>query len=130
MPALSQSLSFTQNSTSTVVVDYPNTGTSTIVYLSGRYKGDGYFGGSDGVHTVMYTANPDFVGTITMQATLASEPESTDWFNVAGTTSTYTLLNSRSTSTVDIYNFTGNFVWVRGYIAIEQGVVSSIRYNH
>lgn len=130
MPALSQSLSFTQNSTSTVVVDYPNTGTDTIVYLSNKYKGDGYFGGSDGLHTVMYTATPDFVGTITMQATLASEPSNLDWFNVAGTTSTYTLLNSRSTSTVDIYNFTGNFVWVRGYIAIEQGAVSNIRYNH
>lgn len=130
MPALSQSLSFIQNSTGTVVVDYPNTGTDTIVYLSDKYKGDGYFGGSDGNHTVMYTANPDFVGTITMQASLASEPTEADWFNVADTTSTYTLMMSRNTSTVDLYNFTGNFVWVRGYIAIEQGTVSSVRYNH
>jgi hypothetical protein len=130
MPSQSQSLSFIINSTSTVVVDYPNTGTTTLVYTSERLKGDGYFGGSDGLHTVMYTATPSFVGTITMQATLASEPISTDWFNVSGTTSTYTSLNTRTTNTVDLYNFTGNFVWVRGYIAIEEGAVSNIRYNH
>ena len=134
MPALSQNFIFTiPNGTSSyqsVQVNYPNTGTSTLVYESDKLKGDGYFGGSDGIHTVMYTATPSFVGTITMQATLAVEPNNTDWFNVAGTTSTYTLLNSRSTSTVDLYNFTGNFVWVRGYIAIEQGAVSSIQYNH
>lgn len=130
MPALSQSLSFIQNSTSTVVVDYPNTGTTTIVYTSDKVKGDGYFGGSDGFHTVMYTTSYDFEGTVTMQASLAAEPTANDWFNIADTTSTYRTVNVRTTSTIDIYNFTGNFVWVRGYIAIDQGAVSSIRYNH
>jgi hypothetical protein len=130
MPSLSQSLSFIVNSTSTVVVDYPNTGTSTMVYISDKVKGDGYFGGSDGFHTVMYTAGADFVGTVTMQATLASAPSEADWFNVVNTTSSYRLIDFRSTGTVDLHNFTGNFVWVRGHISIEQGVVSSIRYNH
>ena len=130
MPALSQSLTFTVENTSTVVVDYPNTGTTTMIYTSDRVKGDGYFGGSDGFHTVMYTATPEFVGTVTMQASLASEPAEADWFNVVATTSTYTVMNTRTTSTVDVYNFTGKFVWVRGYIAIEQGAVSSVRYNH
>ena len=130
MPSLSQSLSFIVNSTSTVVVDYPNTGTSTMVYISDKVKGDGYFGGSDGFHTVMYTAGPDFVGTVTMQATLASAPSEADWFNITNTTSTYRLVDARDTGTVDLRNFIGNFVWVRGHISIEQGVVSSIRYNH
>ena len=130
MPALSQSLTFTVNSTSSVVVDYPNTGTTTMVYTSDPVKGDGYFGGSDGFHTVMYTATPSFVGTVTMQATLASAPAELDWFDVVDTTVEYGELNERTTSTVDIYNCTGNFVWVRGHIAIYQGAVSSIRYNH
>jgi hypothetical protein len=134
MPALSQNLIFHVNNgnttTNTVVVDYPNTATTTLVYKSDKVKGDGYFGGSDGLHTVAFTASRYFHGTITMQATLASEPVETDWFNIYGTTSTYTPLNSRSTSTVDIYNFTGNFVWVRGYIAINEGTVSVIQYNH
>jgi hypothetical protein len=130
MPALSQSLQFTVDTGKSVVVDYPNTGTTTLMYISDPVKGDGYFNGSDGFHTVMYTAGPDFVGTVTMQATLASEPVESDWFNVADTTVTYQYNNNRNESTVDLCNFIGNFVWVRGYIAIEQGVVSSIRYNH
>lgn len=130
MPALSQSLTFTQNSTSTVVVDYPNTGTTTIVYLSDKVKGDGYFRGSDGLHTVMYTTSYNFLGTVTMQASLASAPTEADWFNVADTTSTFIVSNVRTTSTINLHNFTGNFVWVRGRIAIDQGAVSSIRYNH
>jgi hypothetical protein len=130
MPALSQSLLFTVNSASTVVVDYPNTGTTTMIYLSDKVKGDGYFGGSDGLHTVMYTATPTFVGTVTMQATLASEPTANDWFVISDTTTEYTALNNRTTSTVDLHNFTGNFVWIRGYIAIYDGAVSNISYNH
>lgn len=134
MPALSQNLSFQLNNSgtivNTVVVDYPNTGTTTLVYKSDKVRGDGYFGSSDGLHTVAYTASKFFKGTITMQATLASEPIESDWFNVRDTTSTYTSLNIRNTSTVDIYNFTGNFVWVRGYIAIDEGTVSVIQYNH
>ena len=31
---------------------------------------------------------------------------------------------------IDYYNFTGNFVWVRGVVIIEAGTVNSILYNH
>lgn len=134
MPALSESLLFTPansvGSTATVAVVYPNTATTTQVYTSQKTKGDGYFGNSDGFHTVMYVASPSFVGTVTMQATLATSPAENDWFNVSGTTSTYTVLNTRSTSTVDSYNFTGNFVWVRGRVTINAGSVFMVQYNH
>jgi hypothetical protein len=134
MPALSQSLLFTPansvGNTATVAITYPNTATNTLVYLSEKNRGDGYYGASDGLHTTMYVASTNFVGTITMQATLATEPSETDWFTVSGTSSTYSALNIRSTSTVDAYNFTGNFVWVRGYVAINAGSVFMVQYNH
>lgn len=130
MPALSQSLSFTINNTSTVAVTYPNTGTTMLIYKSSRARGDGYFGGGDGLHTVMYTATADFHGTVTMQATLATEPIEADWFNVGNTSISYNPLNVRTTSTVDYFNFTGNFVWVRGYVAINAGTVQAIQLNH
>jgi len=134
MPALSETLNFvplnTPSSTSTTAVVYPNSGTSTIVFISNKVKGDGYYGGSDGLHTVMYTANSDFVGTITIQATLASSPSNNDWFNVTNSSVTYTQINERSTSTVDLINFIGNFVWIRGYVSINDGSVESILYNH
>ena len=131
MPALSQNLVFhTTSSTNTVLVDYPNDGISTIVYYSDKVKGDGYFGGSDGFHTVAFNTNQHFLGTVTMQATLASEPVSTDWFDIADTSVEYKSFDIRTSSSVDIFNFTGNFVWVRGQISIDEGAVFSIQYNH
>ncbi len=134
MPALSQSLEFAQkhtaSSSTSVSVNYPNTGTGTLIYISDKVKGEGYFGNSDGFHTVAYSATQSFIGTITMQATLASEPTESDWFNVRDTTSTYRSFDIRSTSTVDVYNFSGNFVWVRGQISIDEGAVLSVQYNH
>jgi len=131
MPALSQSLTFAiYDSTSSVQVVYPNTATGTMVYTSGIVKGDGYYGASDGLHTVMYTATPDFVGTITMQASLATNPIESDWFTVDNAASSYTVMDTRNTATVDCYNFTGNFVWLRGHVSFTAGTVSSILYNH
>lgn len=130
MPALSQSLEFVVNTSTTVAVHYPNTATGVLVYKSLKAKGDGYYGSSDGFHTVTYTATPAFIGTVTMQASLAAEPTDNDWFNVPATTSSYSVFNTRTTSTVDYYNFTGNYVWVRGHISIEDGAVEVIHYNH
>ena len=131
MPALSQNLIFhTTSGTNTVLVDYPNTGTGVLTYISDQVKGDGYFGGSDGFHTVAYNTTRYFIGTVTMQATLASEPVSSDWFTVSNTDVRYTEFDARTQSSVDLRNFTGNFVWVRGHIQIEEGAVTSIQYNH
>jgi len=131
MPALSKSLTFSiYNSTSSVAVVYPNTATGALIYTSYPEQGDGYYSASDGVHTVMYTATPDFTGTVTMQATLASSPVESDWFDVQNTTVSYNTNMNRDFATVDYFNFTGNFVWVRGYVAIGSGSVESILYNH
>lgn len=129
MPALSQSLSFFVENTNTVYVSYPNTATDVMTYFSDKEKGDGYFGSSDGVHTVMYTATQDFSGSISMQGSLATDPSSADWFTISSTTVTYSELDSRNSSTVDYFNFTGNFVWVRGAVSIRAGTVESIQYN-
>jgi len=130
MSALSIGLEFPiYNSTSSVAVVYPNSGTNTMVFLSQKEKGNGYYGSTVGLHTVMYTSNPDFNGTITMQASLATNPIEADWFNIDSTSVTYHD-NSRTESSVDYFNFTGNFVWVRGQVSIDRGTVQSILYNH
>lgn len=134
MSAISQSLLFTTltptGTTTTVAVVYPNTASSTVTVVSEKSKGDGYYGSSDGLHTVMYAASPSFVGTITMQATLASIPNENDWFFVPSTELSFRDTDIRNDPSVNIYNFTGNFVWVRGHIAFDQGSVFSIQYNN
>ena len=131
MPSLSQTLIFhTTSGTNTTLVNYPNTGSGILSFISDRVKGDGYFGGSDGFHTVAYNTNRYFIGTVTMQATLASEPIESDWFDVANTSVSYSQFNNRSQSSIDTFNFTGNLVWVRGSVRIGEGSVASIQYNH
>ena len=140
MPALSQQLRFYQinpipGTTATVQVVYPNTGTDTLEFISDPVKGDGYFGSSDGLHTVMYAMSNNFAGTVTMQATLMTVPENGDWFDVAGSTSEYNNYTNNSmvvpvTNMVDTYNFVGNFVYVRGRVQIDAGTVFYIDYNH
>ena len=149
MPALSQNLTFKitngNTSTYTVQVDYPNTATTALIYSSERIKGDGYFGGSDGLHTVFWSVS-DFIGTIEVQATLASEPVEADWVTVKltepgnrFTVDTTGLITANGvettryttpTTTSKSYNFTGNFVWLRGHISeFTQGVMNGISIN-
>jgi hypothetical protein len=134
MSSLSQSLTFKipngNTTTNSTQVSYLNTATGTLVFNSEKTQGDGYFGGSDGLHTVMYTATPNFVGTVSMQASLASDPGLSDWFDVANTAVSYTVLQNRTSPTVDYFNFTGNYVWIRGVVSIDAGAVESILYNH
>jgi hypothetical protein len=144
MPSLSQSLTFIVNSSTTVVLDYPNTGTTALVYASNPIKGDGYFGGSDGFHTVQIDIN-QFIGTLEMQGSLASSPQDSDWFSIELGTNTMSvdttgLLTEENISNVEYttattniksYNFTGNYVWIRAKVSDwTDGTVNSIKYNH
>ena len=98
------------------------TDSNTETVTGDKFKGDGYYGRSDGLHTVQYSYN-DFSGTVTIQATLAIEPTEDDWFDVhsrtvvAGTDS-------------HIENFTGNYVWIKANLSYTDGTVNSIKLNH
>lgn len=114
------------------------------------FKGDGYYGRSDGLHTVQIDL-VDFVGVIEVQATLAIDPAEGDWFTVelsssttvAGTVDTTgavsagetvvtsSLSYSTATTANNNYNFTGNYVWIRTYVTNwTAGTINSIRLNH
>jgi hypothetical protein len=96
------------------------------------YKGDGYYGRSDGFHTVQYDLD-NFLGTIIIQGTLAIEPTEDDWFAVSVTEHT-SVTNDSSSLTSDgsfVYNFTGNYVWVRASVSNwTDGSVNFIKLNH
>lgn len=152
MPAISENLVFikyqdggTSYTTSTVSITYPNTATNALVYTTDKIKGDGYFGNSDGLHTVFWNIT-DFKGTVAVQGSLSSDPQDTDWVNVKlapngvpYTVDTTGLVSaagvesvgySTGTTTVKSYNFTGNFVWLRGKVTnFTQGTVNVISIN-
>jgi hypothetical protein len=134
MPALSQSLTFTINSSTLTSLVYPNTGTTALEYSSNPVKGDGYFGNSDGLHTVQVKLT-NFNGSVAVQGTLATAPSENDWFNMRledGTGNTVTSIDlNTATSAINCYNFTGNIVWVRANINNwTAGAVNGIQINH
>ena len=117
----------------TILSQNTHTGDSAILSVTGdNFKGDGYYGRSDGFHTVQYDLD-NFLGTVIIQGTLAVEPTSEDWFSITDTQHTSTS-NDSSSNTSDgsfMYNFTGNYVWVRAYVSNwTDGAVNFIKLNH
>lgn len=76
-----------------------------------KVKGDGFFGFSDGSHTVSFHVHL-FTGRIWIEASLAADPTDDDWFPVWLTVGTPFVPFEDETSTTS-YLFEGNFVWVR-----------------
>ena len=102
-------------------------GTTTVGTTVGdKYKADGNFGLTDGLHTVAYYTTA-FDGSVKMQGTLAKTPTDVDWFDISGTT-----LGGDSTvrSTTVSYNFTGNFTYVRANVSLTSGTVDKVLYNY
>lgn len=109
-----------------------------------KIKGDGYYGRSDGLHTVQITLT-GFIGIIEIQGTLELDPQETDWFTAelgtgARSIDTTGVLQEQNITTIEYidpttntktYNFTGNYVWVRARISDwTDGTVNSIKLNH
>lgn len=106
-------------------------GDSTTETVTGeKYKGDGYYSRADGFHTVQYSVN-GFIGSIVMQATLATSPTTSDWFTLSATEHSSTSTDSNNATGTFIKNFTGNYVWVRAIVSDwTDGSISSILLNH
>ena len=93
---------------------------ASAAFNGDKVKGDGYYGFSDGVHTVQ-TRCTSLIGTVKIQGTLVKDPASTDWVDIASV-----VTSDGSTAITNSYfnNFTGNFVWIR--IAVSDFTAGSI----
>jgi hypothetical protein len=105
---------------------YPPYDGSSTTWSSNAFKGNGYYGYTDGLHTVSYKLT-NFVGIIKFQATLLQNPTDSDWFDVTSTTV------GDGTNAVNgnfFFNFTGNFVWCRAHITnFTSGQINQVLYN-
>lgn len=149
MPSLSKSFKFTvyngigTTATSSAVAYplYPIGTTGTQHFTSFPDTAAGYYGTRNGLHTLIVNTTPTFVGTATVQATLAVSPSENDWFDVDNAEFTYTTTStgyippnrvgaiSGPTRTEHV-NFKGQFTWLRTKIAIDSGAVITISYNY
>lgn len=107
----------------TILAEQTHPGDSVITTVtSDNFKGDGYYGRSDGLHSVQYTFT-DFTGDIYIDGTLALSPSEEDWFQIHQYTA------SAETSS-KITNFTGNYVYIRATVVYTDGTINSIVLNH
>jgi len=101
-----------------------NPSTVTFAY-SDRQKGAGYHNLADNTHTAIYQFN-NFKGTVKMQGTLEQFPGDADWADIVDTT-----VGGDSSSLNNDYtlSFSGNYVWIRTAYNLQDGVITSVRYN-
>jgi hypothetical protein len=100
---------------------HPGDSTSEVV-IGDKYKGDGYYGRSDGLHTIQYNLD-EFTGTVIIEGTLEVDPSDSDWFSV------HSYVANQETEN-KISSFTGNYVWIRAKIIYTDGTLNSISLNH
>ena len=109
-------------------------------YTGDSVRGDGFYGFSDGIHTVQITV-ADYIGRVYIQGTLASDPVEADWFNIKVNGNddyvTYGVGASTGVTSTLAYTFQGNMVYLRakvershlGLIITQVGTLSKILLN-
>lgn len=122
---------------------HPDDSTVEVIYGT-EYKGDGFYGRTDGMHTVQVSL-AGFKGKIELQGTLETNPTQGDWATIelgTGVQSVDTtgLIAEENITTIQYdtdttnnktYNFVGNFVWVRAFIYNwTKGTINYIKLNH
>lgn len=117
----------TQTLVSDVVYGTPSgnyDGSSTDWY-SNVVPAANYYGGQGALQTIIYRLQ-DFVGVITIQATLNDLQDSAPWFEVA----TFGDGSTVETGTIPV-NVLGNFTWLRAHITnFEAGTIQSITASY
>lgn len=144
MPALSQSFKFVINNVETVSVVYPNTATTALSYTSEPLQAAGYYGLTEGNHTVDISVS-EITGAIELQATLEADPQDFDWFSVSLgsaqlTIDTTGLIRENYTSVISygtptsgstINNFVGNYIWLRVKLtSFTGGTLNKVLLNY
>ena len=116
--------------TSTIIMNSrSHPGDSSKEIIKGeKFAGDGFYGRSDGFHTVQYNLTR-FIGNVVIQATLSTQPEEKDWFTLPETR--YVLSSEdKNANGSFVYNFTGNYVWVRAVATYVNGTINKVLMNH
>jgi len=96
-----------------------------LSYSGEKVKADGYYGQTDGLHTVSASLT-NFVGRLHLEASLATEPTEGDWFPIYLTSGNsfrqYPVdlapsgTNGLGDTTVEAWTFRANILWLRARV--------------
>lgn len=111
-----------QTTTQILLPQTPYTQADPNVY-GDKKEAAGYYIANKNLQTLTWNLT-NVTGTVLVQASLATDPQESDWFAV------YSLPCNGLTQT-SFYNLTGNFVWIRAaVINFTQGVVQYIKVSY
>lgn len=105
-----------------------------IESIGEKQKAGGYYGMADGFHTVQIQLS-SFIGSVRIQGSLATDPIDDDWVDIRmalpGSNDLISeLIYASAESPNVIYNFVGNFVWVRATVTNwTTGAINRILLN-
>lgn len=106
-------------------------GSSETSFFGDRQKGVGYYKRSGSTQTVRFRTD-DFIGTITIQGSLDTDPtQNSEWFDIY----TYPGDSSQDGSTAISADFsttlTGNFTWLRASVdAFTGGTITEVTLTY
>jgi len=110
---------------------------SVLSYTGDKQKADGYYGQTDGLHTVSARVT-NFVGRIYLEGSLATDPASTDWFPIYLTsgntfrqypvTSVPSGSNNLGDTTTEAWTFRANLLWVRA--RVDRSYITPVPANY
>lgn len=155
MPQLSKALEFystytTKNShTSQVSFTMPQMVDGRMVppmltLYSNKVEGSGYFKLGSRTHIAQYVVEGSFIGTCTMQVSYSPNPIDQTWVDVIETKKYYTGLETTGGAGIsggfsgaishptqaDVFEFTGDYAWIRAKLDISRGTLQSIKLNY
>lgn len=94
-------------------------------WFSDAVQAAAYYRGQGSVQTVGFAVT-DFEGTVTIESTLDSDPESAAWFD----TLVYGNAQSSTTQTIS-QSIMGNFTWMRARVQhFEAGVINTVTVTY
>jgi hypothetical protein len=94
-------------------------------WFSDAVKAVDYYRGRGGVQTIGFSVT-GFQGTITIEATLDTDPDSADWFSTLTYGDSSTVITQTLSESV-----VGNFTWLRARIeAFESGTINTVTVTY
>lgn len=98
---------------------------SSQLFYSNAVPAVNYYAGNGSIQTIRYELN-QFVGTITIEATLNDLPDQAYWFEISERGDGVTPDTGVTTSTI-----TGNFSWVRAKVEFfDSGTIQSVSVSY
>ena len=98
---------------------------SSLLFYGNSQPAANYYGGQGSIQTITYRVT-DFVGRITIEATLEDLKDTASWFEVGTYGDGSTILNDYHP-----VNIIGNFTWLRARVEnFEQGTIDIVSVSY